>query len=63
MTKVVLGDLLRQLAEAIATCIGVPVTLTVDGECSLPSEVRVALYRRTEAVAMALQHNLSTGTP
>jgi len=58
LTKVALGDLLRQLAEAISTRIGVPVTLTVDGECSLPSEVRVALYRiAQEALNNVAKHS------
>jgi len=45
LTKVALGDLMRQLREAIATRSGVPVTLAMEGECSLPPDVRVALYR------------------
>ena len=40
-----LGDLLRQLAEAISGRTRVPVALTVEGERSLPPEVKVALYR------------------
>ena len=45
LTKVPLGDLLRQLTEAITTRTGMPVTLTVEREGSLPSDMRVALYR------------------
>jgi GAF domain-containing protein/HAMP domain-containing protein len=40
-----LGDLLRQLAEAVIGRTGLPVTVTVDGRSALPSDVHVALYR------------------
>ncbi len=40
-----LPDLLRQLAEAITGRARVPISVTVDGEGQLPSEVRIALYR------------------
>jgi signal transduction histidine kinase len=40
-----LGELLGQLAEAITNRAGVPVAVTVEGHCSLPSEVQVAVYR------------------
>jgi signal transduction histidine kinase len=40
-----LGDLLRQLAESITGRARVPVTVAVEGDCSLPPEVKVALYR------------------
>jgi nitrate/nitrite-specific signal transduction histidine kinase len=40
-----LGDLLRQLAESITGRARVPVTVEMEGECSLPPEVKVALYR------------------
>ncbi len=45
LTKTALGDLLRQLTEAISGRTGVPITLTVEGKCSPPPEIRVALYR------------------
>jgi signal transduction histidine kinase len=40
-----LGDLLRQLAESITGRARVPVSVEVEGECALPPEVKVALYR------------------
>ena len=40
-----LGDLLRQLAEAITGRAQVPVAVEVEGERSLPPDVKVALYR------------------
>jgi nitrate/nitrite-specific signal transduction histidine kinase len=40
-----LGDLLRQLAESITGRARVPVTVEMESECSLPPEVKVALYR------------------
>lgn len=61
LTKVALGDLLRQLTEAIATRIGVPVRLTVEGKCTLPSEVRIALYRiAQEALNNVAKHSGAT---
>lgn len=40
-----LSDLLRQLAEAIAGRTRVTVTVAVEGQCSPPPDVKVALYR------------------
>jgi signal transduction histidine kinase len=40
-----LGDLLRQLSEAISSRARVPVAVTVDGEGSLEPDVKIALYR------------------
>jgi signal transduction histidine kinase len=40
-----LGDLLRQLAEAAIGREGIPITVVVEGECSLPSDVHITLYR------------------
>ena len=40
-----LDDLLRQLAESITGRARVPVVVEVEGECVLPPEVKVALYR------------------
>jgi signal transduction histidine kinase len=40
-----LSDLLRQLAESITGRARVPVSIAVEGECSLPVEAKVAFYR------------------
>jgi len=57
LTKTELGDLLRQLTEAIASRSGVPVTLTTEGECVLPPDVRIALYRiAQEALSNVRRH-------
>jgi signal transduction histidine kinase len=40
-----LTDLLHQIAESITGWARVPVTVEVEGECDLPLEVKVALYR------------------
>jgi len=40
-----LSDLLRQLAESITGRARVPVAVEVEGECDLPPEAKVALYR------------------
>jgi two-component system nitrate/nitrite sensor histidine kinase NarX len=45
LTESELGELLRQLAEAMTGRTRVPVTLTVDGQRALPPDVQIALYR------------------
>ena len=40
-----LDDLLRQLGEAFTGRTDVPVKVTVEGECRLPADVHIALYR------------------
>ncbi len=40
-----LSDLLKQLAEAIASRIRIPVKVQFEGEASLPPEVKIAFYR------------------
>jgi PAS domain S-box-containing protein len=45
LTEAELGELLRQLAEAMTGRTRVPVTLTVDGQRALPPEVQITLYR------------------
>ena len=43
-----LSDLLHQLAEAATGQGGMPVEVTVEGECALPQDVHIALYRITQ---------------
>ncbi len=45
LTEADLGDLLRQLAEAIAGRARIPVACIVEGKGPLPPDVQVALYR------------------
>ncbi len=40
-----LGDLLRHLSEAMTGRTKIPAVLTVEGDCSLPADVQIALYR------------------
>jgi GAF domain-containing protein len=52
-----LGDLLRQLAEAVTGRTGLRVSVTVEGRCSPPSDVHVALYRiAQEALNNVVKH-------
>jgi signal transduction histidine kinase len=45
-----LSDLLRQLTEAVIGRTGIPVVVSVDKECEVPSDVHVALYRIAQEV-------------
>lgn len=49
-----LGELLRQLAEMLTGSARLPVAVTVEGEGTLPPEVRLAFYR----VAQEALHNI-----
>ena len=53
-----LGDLLQQLSEAAAGRTQVPIAFCHEGECSLPPDVHVALYRiAQEAVNNIAKHS------
>jgi signal transduction histidine kinase len=45
LTDSEMGDLLRQLGDALTGRTNIPVTVTVTGKGSLPAEVQVAFYR------------------
>lgn len=52
-----LGDLLKQLAEAVAGRSGLDVVVTVEEECQLPDDVHVAFYRiAQEALNNVIKH-------
>jgi signal transduction histidine kinase len=58
LTEVGLVDLLRQLAEAAAGRAGFPVSYRVDGQCTIPPDVQVALYRvAQEALNNVVKHS------
>jgi len=48
LVDVPLGDLLRQLAESITGRARVPVAVEIGGDCTMPVEVKVALYRMAQ---------------
>jgi signal transduction histidine kinase len=53
-----LGDLLRQLAEAISSRAQIPVTVDVEGQRPLPTEVKIVLYRiAQEALNNVVKHS------
>jgi signal transduction histidine kinase len=45
LVEVELGSLLQQLAESITGRARVPVVVKMEGECVVPADVKVALYR------------------
>ncbi len=57
LAEATLGDLLRQLAEAVSGRTGTPVQVSVNGQCRLPNEAHVALYRiAQEALNNVIKH-------
>ena len=58
LAEVGLGDLLRHLAEATSGRAGFPVSFTFEGQCTVPADVQMALYRVSqEALANAAKHS------
>jgi signal transduction histidine kinase len=56
-----LGGLIQQLGEAVAGRTGIPVSVTVRGQCSVPSDVHVAIYRiAQEALNNVVKHARAT---
>ncbi|MBE2223887.1 MAG: GAF domain-containing sensor histidine kinase [Anaerolineae bacterium] len=52
-----LGDLLRQLGDALTGRTNIPVAVTITGQGTLPSEIQVALYRLSqEALTNIAKH-------
>jgi len=45
LTQTRLGDLIKQLCDAFIGRSRLPITLSIDGDCELPPEVQIAVYR------------------
>jgi signal transduction histidine kinase len=61
LTEASLPDLMKQLAESVVGRLGVPVSVRVEGECSVPPDVHVTLYRITqEALNNVIKHSQAT---
>jgi PAS domain S-box-containing protein len=45
LTQTRLNDLIKQLCEAFIGRSRLPITLTIEGECTLPPDVQIAFYR------------------
>jgi signal transduction histidine kinase len=61
LVEIPLADLLRQLCESLIGRARLPIQLSVAGECKLPADVQVSLYRITqEALNNVVKHSKAT---
>lgn len=61
LTEAALGDLLRQLAEAVTGRARIPVAVAVEGKGALPPDVQIAFYRiAQEALNNVAKHSVAT---
>lgn len=61
LTEAPLGDLVRQLTEAITGRARIPVQYSKTGTCDLPPPVQVALYRITQEALNNVVHHAGAG--
>ena len=61
LVEIPLADLLRQLCESLIGRARLPIQLSVTGNCKLPADVQVSLYRITqEALNNVVKHSKAT---
>ena len=57
LAEVEVAELLHQLTEAIISRARVPIALMVDGQCRLPPDVQIAVYRITQEALNNMAHH------